>query len=60
MFWSIVILAVAVLLAINICTKRYTLFTAVPKNPEDDKIWDEIRNEEESIEKEEKNEENLN
>ena len=60
MFWSIVILTVAVLLAVNICKERYTFFTAVPKNPEDDKIWDEIRNEEESIEKEEKSEENLN
>ena len=60
MFWSIVILVVAALLAINVCKKRYTLFTAVPENPEDVEIWNEIRNEEESIEKKEKSEENLN
>ncbi len=60
MFWNIVILVVAVLLAVNICKKRYTLFTAVPKDPEDDEIWNEIRKEEESIEKKEKSEENLN
>lgn len=60
MFWSIVILVVAALLAINVCKKRYTLFTAVPENPEDDEIWNEIRKEEESIEKKEKSEENLN
>ena len=48
MFWNIVILAVAVLLAVNICKKRYTLFTAVPKNPEDDDHFGRIVTDEET------------